>query len=86
VAHSYAGILGPLAFLVSLARGMVHGGPADTVVWTAWSQLLVFTAIGYVLGWIAETVVDESVRSRIAAELGTENQPDRAVAPGAGGK
>ena len=82
MAPRYAGILGPLAFLVSLARGIAHGSPVETVVWTAWCHLLLFSAIGYLLGWLARRTVDESVHGRLAAELAAEPR----AGPDAGGK
>ncbi len=73
MAHIYAGILGPLAFLTAVARGVIHGGGAESVLLGAWFGLLAFSAIGYVAGWIAGRVVAESVRGRIANELAAEN-------------
>jgi hypothetical protein len=69
VARIYAGILGPLAFLTSLARGIVHGGSSQTVLETAWCCLLGFAAAGYVIGRLAEWTIIESVHGRLAAEL-----------------
>ena len=70
----YAGILGLLALLTCLARGAVHGGEVESVVLGAWCGLLLFSAVGYVIGWIAERVVTDSVSDRIAAELTSEEQ------------
>ena len=69
MAHVYAGILGPLAFATTVARGLVHGGGTSSTLWTACCCLLAFSAIGYVAGRLAEWIVEDSVRSRIAAEL-----------------
>ncbi|OHB73344.1 MAG: hypothetical protein A2V70_00380 [Planctomycetes bacterium RBG_13_63_9] len=69
MAHIYAGILGPLAFLISLARGAMHGGGAESVLWSAWCSLLVFAAVGYLVGWIAGRIVEDSVRARISSRL-----------------
>jgi hypothetical protein len=69
VARVYAGILGPLAFLIALARGLLLGGSADSVLWTAWCSLLAFAAAGCVIGWIAQRTIEDSVHGRIAAEL-----------------
>ncbi len=80
VAHVYAGILGPLAFLTSLARGLIHGGPTASVLWTAWGCLLAFAAVGYLAGWVAGRTVEESVRGRIAAELAAQ-QPTETPQP-----
>lgn len=72
MAHIYAGILGPLAFLSCLARGLIHGGGTESVLLGAWCGLLVFAAAGYLIGWVAERTVTESVSGRISAELAAE--------------
>jgi hypothetical protein len=64
-----------------LARGILHGGPADSVIRTAWCHLLVFAVIGYVVGRIAQGVVDDAVRGRIAAELAAEQQQTKKATP-----
>ena len=69
MAHTYAGILGPLAFLTSLARGAVHGGPVESVLLAAWCSLLVFAPVGYVIGRLAQRIIEESVSATISAEL-----------------
>jgi len=76
VAHVYAGILGPLAFLTSLARGVMHGGGTQSVLWTAWCSLLAFAAVGYVIGWVAGKTVEQSVHGRIRAELAADQPAD----------
>ena len=72
MAHLYAGILGPLAFLTSLARGALHGGGTESVLLAAWCGLLAFSAVGYLVGWLAERIVGDSVNSRISASLAAE--------------
>lgn len=72
MAHVYAGILGPLAFVTTVARGLTHGGGTMSTLLTAWCCLLAFSAIGYVVGRVAEFIVADSVRSRIAAEVAAE--------------
>jgi hypothetical protein len=72
VAQAYAGILGPLAFLTCLARGLTHGGGTLSTLLTAWCCLLAFSVVGCVVGWLAERIVEDSVRSRIVAELAAE--------------
>ena len=82
MARIYAGILGPLAFLASLARGMMHGGGTETVIRTAWYCLLAFAAAGYVVGRLAEWTIEDSLSSRLAAELAAR-QAARAADSGA---
>ena len=69
MARIYAGIFGPLAFLVSLMRGIIHGGGTETVLQTAWCCLLAFAAAGYVMGRLAEWITEDSLNSRLTAEL-----------------
>jgi len=75
VARIYAGILGPLAFLTSLARGVAHAWPAEKTLLVAWTTLVGFAALGWMTGWIAERIVVDEVRGQIAAEL-TGASPD----------
>ena len=74
VARIYAGILGPLALLVCLARGVVHAWDAQTTLLWAWISLWVFAAVGAVLGWIAGRIVDDEIRSRISAEQSSKEE------------
>ena len=88
MAHIYAGILGPLAFLTALARGTMHGGGTESVLFGAWCGLLAFAVVGYVVGWVAERIVADSVSGRISAELAaektaTESTPTPVDVPGA---
>ena len=78
MARIYAGILGLLAFLTSLAHGLLHDGDSGTIVWNAWCSLWVFAAVGYVLGSIAARTVDDSVEARITAELAAEEAQQKA--------
>jgi xanthine/CO dehydrogenase XdhC/CoxF family maturation factor len=59
---------------------MLHAEQPGAVLFTAWVNLLVFSAVGYVIGWIAGKTVEESVRARIAAELESEKTVEQ---PGA---
>jgi len=74
VARIYAGILGPLALLISLARGAIHAWDVETTVLYAWISLWGFAALGAVLGWLAGRIVEEEVRTRISA--GRNEQED----------
>ncbi len=73
MARTYAGILGPLALVTCVARGLIHATSSETVLFGAWCSLLVFAALGWVIGWIAGRVVQESVGATIQAEL-AQNQ------------
>jgi hypothetical protein len=69
VGRHYAGILGPLAFFTIAVRGLMQGaGVQSTLLWAA-IQLFLFAFIGYVVGQLADWVVFESVRDKVAAEI-----------------
>ena len=44
MARTYAGILGLLGLLTSLARGFLHGQTADAMLLTGWLSLLVLVS------------------------------------------
>ncbi len=67
--RSYAGVLGSLAFAVVLLRGAWSAGGFETTVGTACWALWAFSAMGYVIGRIAEWIVEESVTTKVSAEL-----------------
>jgi hypothetical protein len=83
LARTYAGILGPLAFLTSLAHGLIHAQTTEAMLLGAWWSLLLFAAAGSVLGWIAGRTVEQSVQATIEAELARDassEPPPRAAA------
>ena len=68
----YAGILGLLAFLTCLVRGLMHGESPSSVLVLACLCLAVFALIGSIFGWLASQAVEDSVRGRLQAELAGE--------------
>jgi len=67
--RAYAGILGPLAFAISIARGVAEGsGVEGTLLWSV-AALFTFAAIGHVAGKTAEHLVNESVRTQFQAAM-----------------
>ncbi len=81
MARQYAGILGLLALMVSLMRGIIAGGASEATLWTAWLGLLAFTILGAVIGWLAERIVRESVSSRILSDLQEKKPAQRSASP-----
>ncbi|MFV1966988.1 MAG: hypothetical protein ACC628_16300 [Pirellulaceae bacterium] len=65
----YAGVLGPVAFVTTLARGLIDAGGVETTLKVATFCLFAFAAIGYVAGRIADLMVIETVRARIHEEI-----------------
>ena len=68
MARIYAGILGTVAFFVCLTRGALHAWSTEKALLVAWTSLLAFAALGAVIGWIAERILEDEVRGRIAAD------------------
>ena len=67
--RTYAGILGPLAFSVVMARGLFDGGSLATILWTATWTLFGFAAIGCAVGNIASATIRDSVQQQMNEEL-----------------
>jgi hypothetical protein len=65
----YAGILGPLAMAVVICRGWLGSGGVEGTLTIATASLIVFSLVGAILGRIAETTIDESVRLRLEQQL-----------------
>lgn len=84
MARIYAGILGPLAFLTSLAHGLIHARSIEATLLGAWCSLVLFAAAGYVLGSIAGRTVEQSVRATIEAELTRDEMSEPSPRAGAG--
>jgi hypothetical protein len=66
---TYSGILGPLAFVLILARGVLDGSSPDQTLITAVVSLLVFALVGYVCGRVADHVLWESVKRQFEDEM-----------------
>lgn len=80
MARIYAGILGPVAFLTVLARGLLLGGEDQSIVFQAWCALWCFAVAGYVVGRIAERTIEQSVHDRITREIATKQPPEATAA------
>ncbi|HEX3598500.1 MAG TPA: hypothetical protein VHU84_00075 [Lacipirellulaceae bacterium] len=65
----YAGILGPLAMAVVICRGWLDSGGVETTLSLATVYLVVFSVVGALIGHLAQTTIDESVRSQLEQQL-----------------
>jgi hypothetical protein len=65
----YAGILGPLAMTVVICRGWMQQGGAESTLTLATMHLIIFGALGALLGHLAQTTIDDSVRARLEQQL-----------------
>jgi hypothetical protein len=79
--RKYAGILGPIAFTAVVARNIAASGEADSALVVACVALFAFSAIGYLVGSIAERTVVEAIQATMHAKW-----PDRDAAGRAASK
>ena len=91
VGRIYAGVLGPLAVVVVVIRGLRRGAATETTMLAGALCLLGFAALGYIVGRIADGIVDDSAQTKVEFELAVreaDTKVDRtstAVSPGTGG-
>lgn len=71
--RAYAAILGLLAMAVVTTRGVVAGAGVEGTLTTATLNLIAFAAVGLVLGSIAESTVDNAVRTKLEQQLEQES-------------
>ena len=67
--QTYAGVLGLLAFLVTVVNGLTSAGGTETTIKVACLCLFLFGAVGYLIGRIAQSAVEDSVRAQFQAEI-----------------
>ncbi len=74
MARTYAGILGVLAMITTLLRGGVGSAGSETLLLKAWGALVLFAAVGYAIGWIANRTVEDSVRAKIEQQAASASE------------
>ena len=81
MARTYAAIMALLALLVVIMRGVKnHAGCQETVlIALAWMSLL--GAIGFIIGAIARSTVDQSVLTKIESQLADYQAAKEAAEP-----
>jgi hypothetical protein len=70
--RTYAGILGPIAFGVIVARCLAQGGNVASALCAAPLALFAFAFIGYIIGSIAERTIVEAIEAKFHAQLQAE--------------
>ena len=73
MARTYAAVMALLGMNVVLLRGLKDGAGLDGTVIQGVVWLVLLGAVGWIVGAIAQATVDESVRTKIEAELATLN-------------
>jgi hypothetical protein len=74
--RAYAGVLGYLAAVLTLARGVWSGGGLEGTLLTMLAVMPLFAAIGFVVGTIAQTTVDQAMREKLEVELAASHPPE----------
>lgn len=69
MARIYAVVLGVLALIVTIFRGLIYGYSPEDVLWQAWIGLILFSLLGAFAGAIAERALREAVEQRLKDEL-----------------
>lgn len=69
MARKYAAIMASLGMTLVLIRALYHGGGVEAAITTGVFWMVSFGFIGYTLGAIARTTVDDSVRQSMQYEI-----------------
>ncbi len=72
MARTYAAVMALLAMLVVLVRAMKNHAGFEGTIFTALIWMILFGAIGLVVGAIAQATVDQSVLRVVEEELPAE--------------
>ena len=75
--RAYAGILGPLAFALVIARGTIADGGIEATLLAACAALFVFAAAGYFVGQTAEFLIGDAVRTQFQQAVADWNQKNQ---------
>ena len=76
MARTYSAIMALVGMVVVLLRGMKDGAGFDGTIASGLCWMVLLGAIGMVVGFIAAQTVDESVRTKIEAELAAISEAD----------
>ncbi len=66
--RTYAGILGTLACLTTVARALLAGTAGEATLLDAWWAMVMLAAVGGILGGLAGAAVDEAAQKQVEKE------------------
>jgi hypothetical protein len=78
MSRAYAGVLGPLAMAVVICRGWLASSGVEATLSLATLSLALFAFAGAFLGHLAQTTIDESVRTKLELQLAQHSDKDGA--------
>ena len=67
--RTYAGILGPLALVVTVLRALRTQAGVEQTLGQGLLWMFIFAAVGFAIGLWAEWIVEDSVRGQVAEKL-----------------
>jgi hypothetical protein len=73
----YAGVLGPLAMAVVIIRGWLGSGGAEGTLSLATLYLVLFSVVGALIGQIAQSTIDESIRAKLEQQLSHQTESNK---------
>jgi len=83
VVRTYAVIMALIGMNVILMRAVKEGAGVDSTIISAIAWMIVLGLVGAVVGALAKTTVDESVQTKIKAELAAINSQSQSSKPSA---
>ena len=70
--QTYAGILGPLAFITILTRSVINNSSVESTMMIATVCLFLFAAIGFLVGQVADSIVLEAGKTNFDRDLAAQ--------------
>ncbi len=75
MARKYAVLMALVGLLLVLLRALKNGSGFESTIVTALSWMAMFGLIGFMVGSIAQTTIDDAVRQRMEQELAAAGVP-----------
>jgi hypothetical protein len=69
MARAFSGVLGAMAVVYVILRGLLLGTLPDQILGTCLFAFALFASLGYVIGKIADQTVCDSVENRFRSEI-----------------
>jgi tetrahydromethanopterin S-methyltransferase subunit C len=79
--RTYAGILGVIAFLTVLVRGLIDGRSAETIMQAAVTSLVIMAVVGAIVGRLAAWLIEDTIRWQIHRELASHQPANEQARP-----
>jgi hypothetical protein len=74
MARKYAAVMALVGMSVVLVRALKNGASVESAVVTALSTMAILGLVGMIVGAVAQSTVDEAVRSQMERDLAATQQ------------